>query len=77
MSMGAERMCMPSPSLEQFIDAVTQTVLANKRFVRGLFRCSIFFSKFHLRKVEEENFGLKKKTLMFIGPSSGERLVVC
>ncbi|KAF3951936.1 hypothetical protein CMV_022455 [Castanea mollissima] len=33
MKMGAERMCMPSPSVEQFIDAVKQTVLANKRWV--------------------------------------------
>ncbi|PON33644.1 Aminotransferase class IV [Trema orientale] len=31
--MGAERMWMPSPSVEQFIDAVKQTVIANKRFV--------------------------------------------
>ncbi|KAJ4963876.1 hypothetical protein NE237_023815 [Protea cynaroides] len=33
MKMGAERMCMPSPSIEQFVDAVKQTVLANKRWV--------------------------------------------
>ncbi|KAL6210020.1 hypothetical protein ACLB2K_020958 [Fragaria x ananassa] len=33
MKMGAERMCMPSPSVEQFVDAVKQTVLANKRRV--------------------------------------------
>ncbi|XP_043712268.1 branched-chain-amino-acid aminotransferase 2, chloroplastic-like [Telopea speciosissima] len=33
MKMGAERMCMPSPSVEQFIDALKQTVLANKRWV--------------------------------------------
>ncbi|XP_062020635.1 branched-chain-amino-acid aminotransferase 6-like [Rosa rugosa] len=33
MKMGAERMCMPSPSVEQFVDAVKQTVLANKRWV--------------------------------------------
>ncbi|PWZ14127.1 Branched-chain-amino-acid aminotransferase 5, chloroplastic [Zea mays] len=31
MRTGAERMCMPAPSVEQFIDAVKQTVLANKR----------------------------------------------
>nr|POE70503.1 branched-chain-amino-acid aminotransferase 2, chloroplastic [Quercus suber] len=30
---GAERMCMPSPSIDQFVDAVRQTVLANKRWV--------------------------------------------
>ncbi|AQL03218.1 Branched-chain-amino-acid aminotransferase 3 chloroplastic, partial [Zea mays] len=29
----AERMCMPAPSIEQFIDAVKQTVLANKRWI--------------------------------------------
>jgi branched-chain amino acid aminotransferase len=33
MRMGAERMCMPSPTVEQFVDAVTATVLANKRWV--------------------------------------------
>uniref|UniRef100_A0A0E0GFW5 Branched-chain-amino-acid aminotransferase n=1 Tax=Oryza nivara TaxID=4536 RepID=A0A0E0GFW5_ORYNI len=33
MRNGAERMCMPAPTLEQFVDAVKQTVLANKRWV--------------------------------------------
>ncbi|XP_024029920.1 branched-chain amino acid aminotransferase 1, mitochondrial isoform X2 [Morus notabilis] len=33
MKIGADRMCMPSPSVDQFIDAVKQTVLANKRWV--------------------------------------------
>ncbi|RWW59114.1 hypothetical protein BHE74_00033964 [Ensete ventricosum] len=33
MQMGAERMCMPSLSVEQFIHAVKETVLANKRWV--------------------------------------------
>lgn len=33
MKMGADRLCMPSPSVEQFVDAVKQTVLANKRWV--------------------------------------------
>ncbi|XP_043711883.1 branched-chain amino acid aminotransferase 2, chloroplastic-like isoform X2 [Telopea speciosissima] len=33
MMMGAERMCMLSPSVDQFVDAVKQTVLANKRWV--------------------------------------------
>ncbi|XVE67397.1 hypothetical protein DITRI_Ditri08aG0157000 [Diplodiscus trichospermus] len=33
MKMGADRMCMPSPTVEQFIDAVKKTVLANKRWV--------------------------------------------
>ncbi|ONL99704.1 Branched-chain-amino-acid aminotransferase [Zea mays] len=33
MRTGAERMCMPAPSVEQFIDAVKQTVLANKRWI--------------------------------------------
>lgn len=35
MRNGAERMCMPAPTLEQFVDAVKQTVLANKRWVRN------------------------------------------
>ncbi|XP_057951760.1 branched-chain amino acid aminotransferase 2, chloroplastic-like [Malania oleifera] len=33
MRMGAERMCMPSPTVEQFVEAVKGTVLANKRWV--------------------------------------------
>ncbi|KAJ6852439.1 branched-chain-amino-acid aminotransferase 5, chloroplastic-like isoform X2 [Iris pallida] len=33
MQMGADRMCMPSPSADQFIDAVKETVLANRRWV--------------------------------------------
>ncbi|KAL5210951.1 hypothetical protein ABZP36_006574 [Zizania latifolia] len=33
MQHGAERMCMPSPSVEQFVHAVKQTVLANRRWV--------------------------------------------
>ncbi|XAR51408.1 Methionine transaminase [Bertholletia excelsa] len=33
MRMGAERMCMTSPTVEQFVDAVTATVLANKRWI--------------------------------------------
>lgn len=33
MRMGAERMCMPAPSVEQFADAVKVTVLANERWV--------------------------------------------
>ncbi|KAI3489826.1 hypothetical protein L1887_46041 [Cichorium endivia] len=33
MMMGAERMCMPSPSVNQFVEAVTATVLANERWI--------------------------------------------
>lgn len=33
MKTGAERMCMPSPSVEQFVEAVKDTVLANKRWI--------------------------------------------
>ncbi|XP_037425720.1 branched-chain-amino-acid aminotransferase 2, chloroplastic-like isoform X1 [Triticum dicoccoides] len=33
MQHGAGRMCMPSPSVEQFVHAVKQTVLANRRWV--------------------------------------------
>ncbi|KAH7672869.1 Aminotransferase class IV protein [Dioscorea alata] len=33
MKMGADRMFMPSPSVDQFIHAVKLTVLANKRWV--------------------------------------------
>lgn len=33
MMMGAERMCMPSPSVDQFVQAVKATVLANERWI--------------------------------------------
>ncbi|KAL2529422.1 Branched-chain-amino-acid aminotransferase 2 [Forsythia ovata] len=33
MQIGAQRMCMPSPSTEQFVDAVKKTVLANRRWI--------------------------------------------
>ena len=33
MQHGAERMCMPAPSVEQFVHAIKQTVLANRRWV--------------------------------------------
>lgn len=33
LRMGAERMCMPCPSVEQFVEAVNATVLANERWV--------------------------------------------
>jgi branched-chain amino acid aminotransferase len=31
MLHGAERTCMPAPSVEQFVDAVQETILANRR----------------------------------------------
>ncbi|XP_060187531.1 branched-chain amino acid aminotransferase 2, chloroplastic-like isoform X2 [Lycium barbarum] len=33
MMMGAERICMPSPYVEQFLEAVKATVLANERWI--------------------------------------------
>ncbi|WOL10922.1 branched-chain-amino-acid aminotransferase 3, chloroplastic-like [Canna indica] len=33
MKMGAERMCMPAPTIEQFVDAIKFVVLANKRWI--------------------------------------------
>lgn len=34
MKLGAERMLMPSPSVDQFVNAIKQTALANKRWVK-------------------------------------------
>ncbi|KAI4389504.1 hypothetical protein MLD38_001724 [Melastoma candidum] len=42
MRYGAERMCMPSPTVDQFIDAVKQTALANKRWVPPPGRGSLY-----------------------------------
>lgn len=33
MQIGARRLCMPYPSVDQFVDAVKQTTLANRRWV--------------------------------------------
>ncbi|XP_058786097.1 branched-chain-amino-acid aminotransferase 2, chloroplastic-like isoform X4 [Vicia villosa] len=33
MNVGAKRMCMASPSIDQFVNALKQTVIANKRWV--------------------------------------------
>lgn len=33
MQKGAERLLMPSPSVEQYVDAVKQVVRANERWV--------------------------------------------
>jgi branched-chain amino acid aminotransferase len=41
MQHGAERMCMPAPSVDQFVSAVKETVLANRRWVRA--RVPLFF----------------------------------
>ena len=46
MKMGAERLCMQMPSIDQFIDAVKQTVIANKRFVCTFFPYSNAFLTF-------------------------------
>ncbi|ONK76117.1 uncharacterized protein A4U43_C03F24080 [Asparagus officinalis] len=42
MQMGAERMCMPSPTIDQFVHAVKQIVLANKRWVPPQERGSLY-----------------------------------
>jgi len=46
MKIGADRLCMPSPSIDQFVDAVKQTALANKRWV--LISSCLSISKFNL-----------------------------
>lgn len=42
MKTGAERMCMPSPSIEQFVDAVKKITIANKRWVPPLGKGSLY-----------------------------------
>ncbi|CAN1251678.1 Branched-chain-amino-acid aminotransferase 2, chloroplastic [Linum perenne] len=34
MKMGADRICMPCPTVDQFVDAVKQVALANKRWMK-------------------------------------------
>lgn len=42
MKQGAERMCMPSPTVEQFVEAVKATVLANKRWVKYYLNLAVY-----------------------------------
>ncbi|KAK4260224.1 hypothetical protein QN277_003368 [Acacia crassicarpa] len=42
MKIGAERMCMPSPTMEQFVEAVKATVIANKRWIPPSGRGSLY-----------------------------------
>lgn len=43
MRSGAERMCMPSPTVEQFVEAVKATVLANKCWVMWYLNVAVSF----------------------------------
>lgn len=40
MRIGAERMCMPSPSVDQFVEAVKQIARTNKQWV--IFKSAIY-----------------------------------
>ncbi|MED6144362.1 Branched-chain-amino-acid aminotransferase, mitochondrial [Stylosanthes scabra] len=42
IKIGAERMCMPSPSVQQFVHAIKKTVIANKRWVPPLGQGSLY-----------------------------------
>ncbi|KAH7293227.1 hypothetical protein KP509_28G016600 [Ceratopteris richardii] len=42
MILGAQRMCMPAPSVHMFVDAVKQTVIANKRWVPPVGKGSLY-----------------------------------
>ncbi|KAE9607158.1 putative transaminase [Lupinus albus] len=42
IKIGAERMCMPSPSIHQFLNAINQTVLANIRWVPPVGQGSLY-----------------------------------
>lgn len=39
MQMGADRLCMTPPSVDQFVEAVKQTVIANKKWVWPMDYC--------------------------------------
>lgn len=42
MEIGADRLCMPAPSVEQFLEAVKLTVLANKHWVPPFGKGSLY-----------------------------------
>ncbi|CAM9001511.1 unnamed protein product [Rhodiola kirilowii] len=42
MQLGADRMCMPAPSVEQFIQAAKETTLANNRWVPPFGKGSLY-----------------------------------
>lgn len=41
MISGADRLSMPAPPVETFVEAVKQTVLANKRWVSNSYFCCL------------------------------------
>jgi branched-chain amino acid aminotransferase len=45
MINGSDRMCMPAPTVEQFVDAVKLTVLANKRWVNIVMHSQAHFTR--------------------------------
>ncbi|KAE8719180.1 Branched-chain-amino-acid aminotransferase 5 [Hibiscus syriacus] len=57
MKMSADRMCMTSPTVEQFIDAVKKTVLANKRWLPPHGRGSLYIRPLLIGT--GQNLGLK------------------
>lgn len=73
MQFGAERMCMPSPSVDQFIDAVKQTVQANKCWVILVFIFALKLNSFVDKFIYKfTNVCRDKKT----GSSTRERVFV-
>lgn len=55
LQMGAERLLMEAPTVEQYVDAVKQVVVANKRWV--MLQFIIFFCKKYL--FVKMNVGIK------------------
>ncbi|KAH1122828.1 hypothetical protein J1N35_005988 [Gossypium stocksii] len=79
MKMGADRMCMPSPTVDQFIDAVKKTVLANKRWVPPYGRGSLYVRP--LLMGTGRNLGVKPSSdytfLVYASPVGNYHKVYC
>lgn len=79
MRMGAERMCMPAPSVEHFVEAVKHTTLANKRWVNLSLKIIIyiffFFKSFINYFIQVESLLIIRKLVQIPPPGKGSLYV--
>ena len=65
MQMGADRLCMTPPSVDQFVEAVKQTVIANKKWVWPSGGSRTIYSWGHNTKNKAKNYELRAQICLF------------
>ena len=75
MRAGAERMCMAAPTVDQFLEAVKETVLANERWVCGIILSAVehvtLLFNLQLKQISSSIFS-KNIAVMFQIPPAGK-----